>query len=125
MPHLLLDLVEHQGQSSSGGPSGTGSAVEADELMEEDEVAGIGSRRRNEGGDGLEEESELPESADRAVADDAEVFFGTSHFGPQMAAKVVRVSFAVLVPRDRSSMVRAIRPCRFVMYDYSHTVDPA
>lgn len=73
--------------------SGSGSTAEADELMEEDEVANIGSRRRNMGGDGLEEESELGLISNvRHLDSSAEVFFGTSHSGPQMAAKVVRVS---------------------------------
>ncbi|KAK8854883.1 hypothetical protein IAR55_003622 [Kwoniella newhampshirensis] len=55
---------------------GSGSSSESEQLMEENEAYGVGSMRTLRGPRGNEEGEKT--------------FFGTSHFGPQLAAKVIR-----------------------------------
>ncbi|WVQ99897.1 hypothetical protein IAU59_007040 [Kwoniella sp. CBS 9459] len=55
---------------------GSGSSSESDHLMEENEAHGVGSMRLHSG----------PWAGTKAE----KTFFGTSHFGPQLAAKVIR-----------------------------------
>ncbi|WVF72683.1 hypothetical protein IAT40_007501 [Kwoniella sp. CBS 6097] len=79
---------------SEGQTKGSGSSSESDHLMEENEAQGVGSMRLHSG----------PWVGSMGE----KTFFGTSHFGPQLAAKVIRSMPSVPLSDVRHAPSRGI-----------------